>query len=942
MTKSIRLNLPHKVSLNIKKVILWWFLILPVLLTSSFVHSIESAQLSTLPNVEEITQDNNGFIWLIGQQGLTRFDGKDLLSFANHNSEWPLPFTWTHNAERHGDRLLISTESKGVWWFEPNTGITTPLNLTLTDNSVYRSTYFNGKYYVFSDHIYLFDEETQHTTPHISGIDLLKFIKTKDALYFYNKNSLNLITDDGYSPILEVPITTVASLGDTLIVVKGKTLLAYHNNILIKEKKLNYRIKGITKAHNSNNFFIIDEHGNIHKFSQELVPLKHSFPKVESLGVSNIFHDSSNVIWYYNGDGVKKLSEQYINNKPFYFNTKVNSIKLESYKNDIVMGSYGDGIHTFDILSTLFPEEIKTQLKDKARVVKDIQKVGDDLYFATFDGLWKYDDKTKTLTKVPFEQNNQILLDINLVNNLLYLATDGNGFIIFDHTTGKVIEVIDNKYNFSSPEILDSTPVNNNQIWLATAANIDVYNKMTRTISSINLQGSSKISSLINTHNKVFAFSKGNGVFVLSYSGEIINQFATGVDFGKAKLIGDEIWAPSKRGVFRINPDTLEIILVPNTEKYSFTSEPVIFNNLLHIAHYGGVVTLPFKKTTKYDPDIFISKTTVSGESLLLNKEININSSNDVLQLDLASLDYRSGQSKQFKYQINNGVWHPINGNQLTLTGLASGSYYITIMGTNSLGQWSNKKAFTQVHVAYPWYWTPKLRVLYTICLVGLLIIGAWLLYLRGRSISHIHALLNDDIKVRGKTALNVSRNLSHVLSLYQTIPTNDQPEVNETHQQIKSLLQESVKELTEQSQTKVPDNLYGNSLTIALPYLADFVHKKYHINIEYIHELNDEELSYELQSDIYTMIYEAIISAVLNGNGRNFTISLQEFKQKIWLTITDDGDSFTHFKSKINFDMAMYYIRQIANKYAASVNTFEEQNQGSQLVISIPLMQIS
>ena len=76
-----------------------------------------------------------------------------------------------------------------------------------------------------------------------------------------------------------------------------------------------------------------------------------------------------------------------------------------------------------------------------------------------------------------------------------------------------------------------------------------------------------------------------------------------------------------------------------------------------------------------------ISQTTVSGKTYLLNKTIQNASSNDVITLDLASLDYRAGQNKQFKYQINNGKWHLISGNQITLTGLASGSYYLTIMG---------------------------------------------------------------------------------------------------------------------------------------------------------------------------------------------------------------------------------------------------------------------
>jgi hypothetical protein len=39
---------------------------------------------------------------------------------------------------------------------------------------------------------------------------------------------------------------------------------------------------------------------------------------------------------------------------------------------------------------------------------------------------------------------------------------------------------------------------------------------------------------------------------------------------------------------------------------------------------------------------------------------------------------------------------------------------------------------------------------------------------------------------------------------------------------------------------------------------------------------------------------------------------------------------------------MAIYYIRQIAKKYNASVNTFEDQGEGSQLTISFPLMKMT
>ena len=892
-------------------------------------------------DARNIAQDNNGFIWLAGQQGLTRFDDSELVTFANHNRKWPLPYTWIHDIEPVNDKLLISTETKGAWWFNPSTGESQPLNAKLQDNSVYQSYIFKEDVYLFSDKIYRFNETTQQTQILAENIELINFVSTSKNIYFYNRASLNLLTSTGYTPILNKPIVHVESINDKLLIIEKNKLSLYQGTSIRIEKAINYNAVAVTKT-NSNDFFIADDKGVLHKFSGDLVPLTHNFPKIEAQGINKIFHDTSNTLWYISNSGIGKISEQHISNTPFYFNAHINAIELERYNNEIVLGSYGDGLHSFNNESSLFSEKIKAKLTGKDRQITDLQRIGDDLYIATFGGLWKYSVKSNTLIKLPFKENNQLLLDISLVDNLLYLAIDGNGFISYDHITNEVAQVVDKTHNFSSPEVIDIIEGANNTIWLATAEGVDIYNKATQKITNINLPGSSKIISLLAFNNKIFAFSKGNGISVLNSSGEILNQFATGINFGKATLINNEIWAPSRKGLFKINPETYEKLLIPNTENFSFSGSPELLNDLVYIAHYGGVITIPLRDVTGFEPAIFISQTTVSGKHHLLNKEINIKSAHDVVQLNLASLDFSAGQNKQFKYQINNGIWYPINGYQLTLTGLASGSYYLTIMGTNSLGQWSKKQAFTQIHVAYPWYWTPKLRVLYAIGVVAIVIILVWLLYLRSRSITHIHALLKNDVKTRGKNALNVSRNLSHVLSLFEKLPIKNAPELADDQLKIKALLQESVKELTDQSQAKAPDNLYGNTLTVALPFLVDFVHKKYHINLKFNHEVNEETISYELQSDIYTMIYEALISAILNGNGRNFTVSLQEFKQKIWLTISDDGDSFTHFKSKINFDMAMYYIRQIANKHAASVNTFAEQSEGSQLIISIPLMKIS
>ena len=71
------------------------------------------------------------------------------------------------------------------------------------------------------------------------------------------------------------------------------------------------------------------------------------------------------------------------------------------------------------------------------------------------------------------------------------------------------------------------------------------------------------------------------------------------------------------------------------------------------------------------------------------------------------------------------------------------------------------------------------------------------------------------------------------------------------------------------------------------------------------------KKIDYAIQTAIYRIIYEAILAAINNGNGGVFAVHVNESNDKIWLRITDNEQSFAQFNSKINFDMAMYYIRK-------------------------------
>ena len=253
-------------------------------------------------------------------------------------------------------------------------------------------------------------------------------------------------------------------------------------------------------------------------------------------------------------------------------------------------------------------------------------------------------------------------------------------------------------------------------------------------------------------------------------------------------------------------------------------------------------------------------------------------------------------------------------------------------MATNSLGQWSDKKAYTEINVAYPWYWTIELRIIYIISVLFIVLLTAWLLYLRTKSIKHIHNLLKDDMRNYGKLMNTIQRNL---LLTSSSLANNEL-------EQSKLLIEKSLLVLKEKITAQEPDNLAGKTLGIAIPFLADYVHSKYEVKLHYTLDDKVDDLNYELRANVYKVIFEALMSAIFKSEVKNFSLTLQEVKQKLWLTVNSDNDSFSQLNSKVNFDLASYTIRQITTKHHASLNTFDNDDGSSQLVISFPLMTLN
>ena len=916
--------------------------------SASFANQIQP--FNNTADIYSVIQDKKGFLWLSGQNGLYRYDGSQVINFSNNKKDWPIPFNWINNASVKDDELILASETKGLWLFNTNTGITNPIKIKSESNTFYRAIHHTNSIYAISmapQHLYRFDIASGETTLLMKNIDNTILLSSNNRIYFNDEEKLYSIDSAKknkrieYLNSIEEKIVSSTSTKGTLIIASKNNLYKLSDGGTITKEKTKFPISALAISNDQKSFFSVDISGKIIK--RELTTLKklnNSFPTVEKSKYQVLLNDSSGALWLVNNRGVKRLTENSVTNHPAVFDTKYSSLEAEVYNNQLYLGSYGKGVHTpspFMQKEVNPVEGINKRLSDKSLRITDLLAINNSLFIATFDGLWIYDKNKEhtqrlNLTFKGADLSHLLLLKVVHLNNFLYIATDGQGLIVYDLTKKSVIRHIDKKMGLSSSEVIDILPLVNGDIWLATASGIDIIRRnetTTKTITSktITSKTSAKFTSILQADSKFFAGSKGDGVFVYNQQGQLLNHFAKGINFSFMALIDGYIFASAKPGLYKINPINYQISMVTNTESYTFTDTPLAYKNSIFIANSSGILQLPKTTPFSFNPKVYISKTTVSGESYLLNKTINISSGNDVVTLDLASLDYRPGITKQYRYTLDGNTWNQVRGNQLTLTGLASGHYHIEIMATNSLGQWSNYKAYTEINVAFPWYWTPQIRLLYAVVIFCIVSLTAWLLYLRSRSIKHIHSILKNDITNYSKTSTLLKRNLTTALTLLT------ENEMNKS----KQMLQECIDELNEQQKSPEPSSLNGNLLSIAIPFLAEYLQKKYQTKMSFQFEINEDEFEYELRADIYKVVFEAITSAILKGNGRIFKVVIQSFKDKIWLNISDDSQSFINFNSKINMDLSMYYIRQIANKYNGSVNTFNEQGNGSQLVLSLP-----
>jgi ligand-binding sensor domain-containing protein len=296
-----------------------------------------------MANVNQLVQDNKGFIWLAGQQGLTRFDGEQTITFSSSNTAWPLSFNWVHDVAIDNEHLLLATETDGLWRFNPKTGQAKKILADIPQNSHYNVISFQGNYYINApDKLYRYNTSTNITDVIDNDIKITKIIHSNKYLYVSSQSGLYLLKNNSLIKILNEPIFALTALSSGVVAITKNAITRLDDNGNRLSIQKNSNIYAATKEFNTNNFFTVTNQGIVGKISgKTLQPMTHNYGNIKPVRIRNLLHDNSGVLSLISSQGIEQLTESSIINHPIIFDIKTNANEITVFKNEIIIVSYG-------------------------------------------------------------------------------------------------------------------------------------------------------------------------------------------------------------------------------------------------------------------------------------------------------------------------------------------------------------------------------------------------------------------------------------------------------------------------------------------------------------------------------------------------------------------------------------------------------------------------
>jgi signal transduction histidine kinase/ligand-binding sensor domain-containing protein/DNA-binding NarL/FixJ family response regulator len=481
------------------------------------------------------------------------------------------------------------------------------------------------------------------------------------------------------------------------------------------------------------------------------------------------------------------------------------------------IGTKGGGLNYLDFKNNSSASYLIENFEKTANNITSlVNQNAENLFCGTFNGLFKFNKKSKIFRKISLSQTNKKneerpITSLLMDNGDLWVGTNGNGLkrVMQD---GQVESYMANGTSKSISDNFITDMVNkSNGLWISTQYGLNFFDKKLKKVTKIfknggnsGLSNSSLTVMFMDSKDRFWIGEESGGISLFDEKSERFYEINKSMGFTDEtiKSVTEDsqgnIWVSDINLLYKFktnkfnstfnssdfeitsysSKDGLKVKQFSNNCSVKLNNEELVFGT-----SNGLVIFEPLKLLkTKNINEIVLTKLIVNNEEIKSgNKEILLDNSigetseitlsygQGYVGLEFSAMNFVDPENNQYAYRLestfNDDDWHSIGSQHyINFTNLNTGSYTLQIRVSDKTGVWNPTIKTIKINILPPWWRTWWAYLLY----FGLLFATAVLVmrFIKNREVlkqalhyGHIEKVRQEELH---KMKLDFFTNVSH------------------------------------------------------------------------------------------------------------------------------------------------------------------------------------
>lgn len=676
--------------------------------------------------------DQKGFLWIAGETGVTRYDGR---TFKNYTTVHGLP-------DNEVTELMV--DSSGRLWVLPfrkkpayyndrtdrfeNSDTDPQLNKIEMGNISSSSVLQHGGIAFFNNNRTLFIYKDKKTTVYRKIFD--EIVRPRpDKVIDYQLGKYLLVSNDSLRYMENGKITKSVYFGqyyewseyynNTLYILQsdGITKFTFNKNCEVvgtTKQQYPFLLKVLCLA--GKNLAVTSVSGNTYIVDAGTLALKENI--FNEIIVRNVLEDHNGNYWLSTKDeGLIKIQQKRISSYTDHADMLKNFNAL--VKTDKIFAGNNKGeLFIYDGLYGIKKIILNTEQNKSDTWVRNIVEIKNDIYVATQTGSFLIDKKSFVIKKSFLEAANKSTKAAYKLNDSTLLLGGHAQLFVYNINTGK----------FTDSVLKRVTAIGADDKQHIYIGSIDgLYRRDKDSLFYFGNQYKAltyRIVSIVNTHDSLLWIGRSSDSLLVLKDDKPVAGIPLGtiIPGTVCKVVYSnkpgELWIGTDRGLNKLNYKYSNGKLVYNNMYYSTAdgligeqvNDIMIKNDTVYVATTGGISYLPANlQLPLADIATFITRVSVNNvDTAILSSYILPYSKNNI-RIEFSAVDL-TGFNPFFEYSINNNDWIRAENNVLSLQNQPPDNYTIRIRSLKRDGIPSLQIATINFRIKTPfwksgWFW---------------------------------------------------------------------------------------------------------------------------------------------------------------------------------------------------------------------------------------------